>query len=183
MKNLILAAVAGATLSATASSARADATYLSPTDYFSQATAEAPTKTLPGDYDYIAPIPDVSTGKIAAPTADITNPITTYDGAAGPSGGMLRRALTGPRESFTRPPVLSLELSLAQMHTRFSEIRFSSLPSARMQGRSLPLDLTSTLTAHLRRLIPWPPAAPAPPDAGMARSYLRSAIKNIRVAL
>jgi hypothetical protein len=87
MKNLILAAVAGATLSATTSSALADATYLSPTDYFSQATAEAPTKTLPGDYDYISPIPDVSTGKIAAPTADITNPITTYDGAAGPSGG------------------------------------------------------------------------------------------------
>jgi hypothetical protein len=83
MKHLILTAVAGATLSATASSALAAATYLSPTDYFSQATAEAPTNTLPGDYGYISPIPGVSTGKIADPIAHITNPVTSNDGSTG----------------------------------------------------------------------------------------------------
>jgi hypothetical protein len=51
---------------------------VSPLDYFSMATAEAPTKYIPGGYDYISTLDGISTGKVADPVAEIVNPVTSY---------------------------------------------------------------------------------------------------------
>jgi PEP-CTERM motif-containing protein len=51
---------------------------VSPLDYFSMATAEAPAEYIPGGYDYISAIAGISTGKVADPVANIINPVTSY---------------------------------------------------------------------------------------------------------
>jgi hypothetical protein len=53
--------------------------------YFVAATATVPLNGIPNPYDYISPVPGVSTGQIAGPVAQITNPVTSlyYDPSIG----------------------------------------------------------------------------------------------------
>jgi hypothetical protein len=50
---------------------------VSPTDFFSEAIAQAPGNGIPNNYDYVSPIAGVSTGQVAAGSAQITNPVTS----------------------------------------------------------------------------------------------------------
>ncbi len=71
-----------------------------PTNYFVSATGQTAYSTAPNDWDYISPVPGVSTGQIAGPVAQISNPMTAiyyspslgyYQGAIGstPAGSEL----------------------------------------------------------------------------------------------
>jgi len=63
----------------------ANASPVSPTDYFSQAIASAPLNGQTGSF--VSPQPGVNTGQIAAPIAQVTNPVTTlYGGIPGVIG-------------------------------------------------------------------------------------------------
>jgi hypothetical protein len=67
-----------------ASAAAATSTFSAPTDYFAEAIAQTSGLGIPSDWDFISPVPGVTTGQIAGPIAAITNPVTAiYTGPGG----------------------------------------------------------------------------------------------------
>lgn len=47
-----------------------------PSDYFTEAIAQAPLSYLPSGWDQISPVSDVTTGQVGTPFATITSPVT-----------------------------------------------------------------------------------------------------------
>ncbi len=171
----------------------------SPVDYFSQAIANGPLTHVYDAYSNPTPIPDVSTGEIASPVAQITNPETGLyadpisgsfntvgDGVLVSAGGATAMAdrATGQLEATAGATFMNLSWPVLEGFPATAEAQFGDTLFFTAQGASPTTLTTIGFTVHINGTLAFIPglgSGSGAPEANRMFSSTKTSQEQFRL--